>query len=383
MKNNKRFSLFTLHSSLITSAVFSIALLFTALPASLADTVVFTDGQEVTGAKVEVLRENEHGVDIKLSHGSVTVPWSRIKSITIDYPTRLAALKKDGRDSAGNLYDLMLLLLRHDMQVEAVSVSKMILSKENVSEEILISVADKMAPQKEWKTVRGAYEYVLRLNPARQDIRKRLDEVLLLTDNPAAADTIQPKVALADEPPKTAEQPKPQDQPAPLEPKTIEGMEIEEGWLIEQWGNAGEVAAIEQGTTVKNKVLSVLYRGNEKDKIAVRLGGSWDLTSHESVSLDIWNASDKSVSLTLAFNTMPGWLFYESTAKMIKPKEWTTVQFKLDTERFKSAATSWRNTGDLKNRDNVRQLILMIYNSQKDGQVYLDNIRFVQKKAKE
>ncbi len=132
---------------------------------------------------------------------------------------------------------------------------------------------------------------------------------------------------------------------------------------------------------VKNKVLGVTYKGTGKDKAAVRLDGTWNLTRNEALVFDVWSSGTQSISLSVAFNMLPDWVFFESTIKTIEPNQWTTVRIDLNTERFKSEATGWRNTGNLKNRDNVKQLILLIYNAAEEGIIYLDNIRLIPQPA--
>jgi hypothetical protein len=76
---------------------------------------------------------------------------------------------------------------------------------------------------------------------------------------------------------------------------------------------------------------------------------------------------------------MPGWKFYESADRSVRPQKWVPVKIKLDEKRFKCAESKWRNTSELKNRDSVKQIILLIYNTSKKGVVYFDNIRFTDK----
>ncbi len=353
------------------AAFFAALLLFAA--GVRADTLFFKDGLQLSGPRVEVLRETESGVDVKVSLGTITIPWHRIERIVIEFDTRLANMKAEGRDTPRELWEFATLLGRHDMLSEAANVCGLILQKERISEDILLGVAKQMEEQKQWKHAKTALEMVLRVNPSRQDIARWLDRVAK-------------NVAEAEPPPAAPPEKPPEKQPEkpPEPPKVIEGLEAEEDWVIEPWGNAGSVSVLPQGPD-KNKVLAVTYSSTDKDKTAVRLSGAWDLTDRKTLAFDIWNAAQSSIGLSIAFNTMPGWQFLESTAKSIRPsqKQWTTVKFSLTAKRFKSAETKWRNTGDLVNRDNVKQIILMIYNTSKDGVVYFDNIRFLDEEAGE
>ncbi len=356
-----------------------------------ADTLFFKDGLQLSGSRVEVLRETESGVDVKVSLGTITIPWHRIQRerVDIEFDTRMANMKADGRDTPRELFEFATLLVRHDMLSEAANVCGQILQKERVSEDILLGVARQMEEQQQWKHAKTALEMVLRVNPSRQDVVRWLDRV---AKNAAEAEPPPEKPAEgqpdkpADKPPAAQPEKPPEKQPEkpPEPPKVIEGLEAEEDWVIEPWGNAGSVSVLPQGPD-KNKVLSVSYGSTDKDKAAVRLSGAWDLTDRKTLVFDIWNAAQSSIGLSVGFNTMPGWQFLESTAKSIRPsqKQWATVKFSLTAKRFKSAETKWRNTGELANRDNVKQIILMVYNTSKDGVVYFDNIRFVDEEAGE
>lgn len=347
-----------------------------------ADHIVFKDDLELGGPKVEILREHDRGVDVKVSHGTVTIAWPRVKEITIDYENHLSNMKSDNRDTPRGLLGFAQVLLRHDMPKEAAAVCTLILGKDKVTEDILLDVADLMEKQKDWALAKSALELVIRINPARQDVVARFDHATKQLKESAVEPVKEPGKEPTKEPVKEptkepAKEPAKTPTPEPG-PKAIEGLEAEEDWVSEPWGNKADIAVIEQ-PQVKNKVLSVTYAAADKDKVAVRLGGSWDLTEREFLTLDVWNAGDKSIGFSVAFNTMPGWKFLESAATSISPKQWTTVKISLTEKRFKSEDSNWRNTSELVNRDNVKQAILLIYNTSKDGVVYFDNIRFVAK----
>jgi hypothetical protein len=345
-----------------------------------ADTVLFKDDLELSGDKVEVVREHEKGVDVKVSHGTITILWPRIKSITIDYDTHLASMRGDGRDTPRGLLDFVKVLLRHDMNKEAAEVAGVILAKNKVAEDILLEIGTLMQAEKQWGLAKKAFEMFLRVNPSRRDIMKRLDDVSKHVKEPANGGGAVVKQPDDKQPVKQPDDKQPVKQPKKDDPKppgVLEGLEAESDWVMEAWGNKAEAEVVTQGTKVKNKVLGVTYHSADKQKAAARLGGTWDLTRQEFLVFDVWNAGKKSVGLSVAFNTMPGWKFFESTSKSIRPNAWVTIKIALDRKRFKCEGSNWRNTSELKNRDNVKQIILMIYNAGKEGVIYFDNIRLI------
>jgi hypothetical protein len=354
-----------------------------------ADTLIFKDDLELSGPRVEVLREHERGVDVRVSHGTITILWPRIKRIRIDYESHLANMQADGRDTPRGLYEFLQVLVRHDMQDKAAVVAGLILVKEKVAEDILLGVAKQMENQEEWTLAKKALDRVLQGNPSRRDIAGWIDRIaknLPKAENGDAKPPVEPTKEPdkepgngEKEPPK--EEPGDEKEPPKEEPKAVEGLEAEDDWVAEAWGNKAAVEVVTQNAQIKNKVLQVTYQGTDKDKVAVRLGGTWDLTRKQTLEFDVWNAGPGSLGLSVAFNTMPGWEFFESASKRIGPKRWVSVKLDLDARRFKSAKSKWRLISELKNRDNVRQMILLIYNTSKEGVVYVDNVRFVDKPA--
>ena len=360
-----------------------------------ADVLIFKpDNLELSGPKVEVLREHERGVDVKVSHGRITIPWSRIKSITIDYENHLNNMKADQRDTARGLLGFVRVLVRHDMYQEAADACSLILDKENVAEDILYDVARLMKSDKQWTLAKKACEMLLRVNPARKDVLRWIDEISGHIKEPGGKAAVEPAREPGKEPAKQpvkepgkqpAKEPAKQPDKQPVKPpeqhNPLDGLEAEDDWTVEQWGNDATATVIQQAQPGDDKVLSIAYHSTDKDKVAVRLGGTWDLSRRQALTFRVWNASKSSLSLTVAFNTMPGWKFFESRAKAIRPKKWITVTIDLTQKRFKSEESKWRNVSELKNRDNVKQIILMIYNTSKEGVIYVDNIRFVDKLA--
>jgi hypothetical protein len=355
-----------------------------------ADTIVFKDGLELSGPKVEVEREHALGVDVRVSHGTITIHWPRIKRITIKFDEHLANMQADGRDTAGGLHQFLDVLVRHKMTQEAAKVSALVLGKEHVAETILVAVMDQMEKQEEWALAKQAGDRILAQNASRADIQKRLDQIAKrMPDNGGDVVALNPGHQLR-QPDKQPGQPdkqpgEPDNQPgqpdkngdAPKPPvapvkRANDGLEAEADWLAEQWGNPADVQTLEQGTDVKNRVLSVAFRDGKKDKVAVRLGGTWDLTAYDTLTFEVWNASGGSMGLTVAFNTLPGWRFFETTAKRIAPKKWTKMSINLNAKNFKCAESKWRHNSALENRDNVKQIMLLIYTSTKDGVEYSD-----------
>ncbi len=352
---------------LLTAIVLSTPIAFT-------DTIIFKDGRTLEGPNVNVIAEHAGGVDIRVEHGEITLQWPQIKNIIIDYESNLAAMQTQNRDTPRALYRFVELLMRHEMAEEAAETCAIILTRENVSEEVLLNVARLMEEQEEWDLAYKAYEKIHQQNPSRGDVIAGLDRLAPLRTEEDPEEARDPQEEPEDEP---EDEPEEEAEEEPRVRRAIEYLEAEDNWEVEAWGNEADATIVEQALQdQQNKILSVEYRGR-KDKTAVRLDGQWDLSEYKFVAFDIWNAGEKSFGVAIALNTFPGWKFHESHARRIAPREWVQVKIPLDTNDFKTEDTNWRHTSRLGNADNVRQLIILIYNTEAEGLVYLDNIRFI------
>lgn len=350
--------------------------------AAFPDAVIFKDERKLEGDEVEILAEHEKGVDVKVAHGEITVRWPHIKKLIIDYEAHLASMQAESRDTPRGLYRFVQLLLRHDMTDEAVGTCVLILGKEDVPEDVLFGLARLTEEQEKWAIAHRAYERIYAKNP-RSDVAERMDKIapLIKKEEEGKGEEAE-KEAEEEAEGEAEEEPKPEEEKKEEVAEAIEYLEAEDDWEAEAWGNDAEVTIEKQGVRdKKNRILSVVYEG-KKDKTAVRLGGRWDLSEYKYLAFDIWNAGDKSLGLSLALNTFPGWKFHESQARRIPPKKWITHKVPLDRNDFKTADSNWRHTSKLGNPDNVRQIILLIYNTESKGSVYFDNIRFIDRHGK-
>jgi len=101
-----------------------------------------------------------------------------------------------------------------------------------------------------------------------------------------------------------------------------------------------------------------------------------DLSDKTKVTMDVYNNATGSARVGMAFNTLPGYQFFESLAFGSPLKKWTPVEIDLTQKKFKCAATNWRYRAEIANKDNIKDIFILIYNGDDKGAVFLDNISF-------
>jgi len=203
--------------------------------------------------------------------------------------------------------------------------------------------------------------------------------------------TRTPKVAGLPAPQQPTQQPPTQQPPAqkppaqkppeqkPPGPGVQEGLEADPGWSSEAWGSSVDVN-VGAAENSNDKLLRVFLAGAEQDKANVMLEQGLDLSDKKELTLDVYNFGKRAVTVAVAFTTLPGWKFYESTPKTVLPtgKTAKSLVFDLTTNKFKCAETNWRYKSPIQNKNRVGKMYLLIYTRDRGFWVFFNNIRFTQ-----
>ena len=348
-----------------------------------ADLIIFNDKLELGGPHVEVLSRSNDQLKVKVRWGTVTIDAKRVASIRIDFKERVAKMTEEGRDTCKALMELAELCEQSQMPDEAGQAYALALRKQNAPEEVLRRLAQVFEDRKMWPEAKNAYDRLLATNPADEHLQKKANLCAgMAKDAPAIKiDTEDPNT----KPQPVVEEPDPAEEPVkPVQPKAEakgeDGFESNNQWRVEQWGNDATCEVVEQEG---NKILSIVWAEKEKkDKVALRLTLDMDLTDKGKVTFDIYNDSEKPEGLCVAFNTLPGYQFFESSAFNAPVRKWESMSLNLQGKNFKCATTNWRYTAEIANRDNVKDIFLLIYNREVNGKMFIDNIRFHAAEAK-
>ena len=161
----------------------------------------------------------------------------------------------------------------------------------------------------------------------------------------------------------------------PVSPERIDGLEAEEEWLAEEWGNPG-VPRIVDTRNGRGKLLTVGYAPGEKDKIAISQLLEQDFSKGTRLLFEARNDSDKPITIAWGISTMPGWKYFESPAISLPPKRWDyDVEVGLTAKSFKSEETQWKYTTEVKNSKEVAKVTLLVYGAPDSGTLSIDRLR--------
>jgi len=364
------------------------------------DLIRFKDGIELGGDDVEVVWRKGDRVQVRVWPGTITLNTDRIASITIDFEARVAKLQADGKDTAKNLFDLGALCDQSRMIEEAAEAYKLALRKEIVPEEMLGRLAEIFEKRRMWPEAKAAYDRLLLTNPADAELQKKAAfcrEMAKETppfqqhltggvgkepdEEPIDRKTVNELVTKPEEP-RNEEAVRPPDNTTepvhkPEEPEPAadrDGLEANPRWRVEQWGNNATCEVVVQDGD--NKLLSVAWTQKDKDKVAIRLNVDMNLADMTKVTFDVYNDATAAAGVCMAFNTLPGYQFFESLAFNSSLKKWVPLEIDLTSKKFKCAATNWRYTAQIANKDNVKDIFILIYNRDAEGALFIDNIRF-------
>jgi len=375
--------------------------------AALADSVALPERIELSGKKIEILEIRDDEVVVRVPYGDIVIPRSRVVEMKVDFKERLARLMEEGHDTVRALYNLGRVCAQLDMKKEATQAFLEAAQREEIPEDLILPLASELEKCEQWAAAGKCYAAYLKLHPDDPKVKTRAEAaaVKAATSPPQAklpapgdveiAMTQVPKATLPAPQQPTQEQPPqqppaqqpPQQPPAqkppeqkPPAPGVQEGLEADPGWSSEAWGSSVDVnvGAAENGN---DKLLRVFLAGAEQDKANVMLEQSLDLSEKKELTLDVYNLGKRSIILAVAFTTLPGWKFYESTPKTIIPTGTETPKhlvFDLTTNKFKCAETNWRYKSPIQNKSRVGKMYLLIYTRDRGFWVFFNNIRFTQ-----
>jgi len=355
------------------------------------DLIRFVDDIELGGPDVEVLSRTNQRIDVRVKWGTVSLNTDRVKLVEIYFKARITKLIADGNDTPKRLFELGVLCDQSGMAKEASEAFALILRKQTVPEEMLKNLGGIFEKRELWPEAKVVYDKLLLTNPADPGLQAKAN---LCAEKAKGATPLKLDVELGKDP-----APKPQEDPAqkPDNPERVEkiaqpgpdttgppkpdpavggrdGMEVNPLWQIEQWGNAATSEVVTQGED--NKLLNVTWTGKDKEKVALRLNVDMNFTDKTKVTFDVFNNSNSPAGVCLAFNTLPGFQFFESMAFDSQVKKWKTIEVDLAAKNYKCAASNWKYVAEIANKDNVKDIFILIYNRDAQGSLFIDNFRF-------
>jgi len=337
-----------------------------------ADVVELINGQRFSGPNVTIKSVEKGRITIRIGGADGTelgFGLERVHLFEVDIAVRLASLaaekEKPGPQAYLDLGSICIAAKQPDAAAAAFEAA--LEAMPPLEDERLLSVAAFLEQQRRWLAAAGAYRRYAAKHPGRRDLVERAEAL----EKKAAAEAHRTPTTPVSPTPNVTNA-KPTAKPIPV--VRIEGWEDFERWSVEKWGNVGTVAVITQQADGENRVLALNFTSADKEKFVARRMARLDLTGKKELSFDAFLRSDKPARIAVAFNTLPGWQFFESKQRLIRPdNRWNPVTIDLEAKAFKCEATNWRHEAELENRGNVRQLLFLVYNAA-PGEMYIDNV---------
>ena len=377
--------------------------------AALADSVALPEKIELSGKRIEILEIRDDEVVVRVPYGDIVIPRSRVVEMKVDFKERLARLMEEGHDTVRALYNLGRVCAQLDMKKEAAQAFLEAVQREEIPEDLILPLATELENCEQWAAAGKCYAAYLKLHPDDQKVKARAEAAAVKAATsppeaklPAPGDveisaSQTPRVAALPAPQQPTQQRPTQQPPAqqppaqkppeqkPPAPGVQEGLEADPGWSSEAWGSSVDVN-VGAAENTNDKLLRVFLAGAEQDKANVMLEQNLDLSDKKELTLDVYNMGKRSITLAVAFTTLPGWKFYESVPRTVLP---TTpdpngtatpkrLVFDLTTNKFKCAETNWRYKSPIQNKSRVGKMYLLIYTRDRGFWVFFNNIRFTQ-----
>lgn len=340
---------------------FLLLLLAGALPAR-ADTVIFTHGTRLE-CKVEGL--GPEGWRVLLGNddkANMTIDPATVERVIYDYDSRLDAITALEETAGERLYDKHYQLGVwceengvYDKRMYDRALNRYLYAKgqEGIPDDVLLRLG-------------RMYEQCREPDEA-QALKYYRDYLEIHPDSVEAAAAVERLK-------KTVE-----SQIQKQEPETPasadEGMEVLP-WRLERWGNKGTAVGIQEAGN-NTRVLKLEFKSGNQDKVAFSHPYRGDLTNKRALVMDLYNPGKSPVKISAAIVTGANFEWYESKTQIAKPEAWTLgVRFDLTRSQWKSKATNWVHRAKPEPLNNIRNLVLLVYNNRSEGVLYVDALHF-------
>lgn len=332
------------------------------------DLVILDNYHRLDGTLENDPASKEH-VLVRNSQGTLRLRRSRIRSVELGLPSRMAQLKDDDlaglvelarwcRDKGHNVEALQ--LLERARKLPGLALEDAGLYAQLIDE---MQGPEAAVPLYAWYRTAGGAD------------RRVLARIKELED--AGADLSGPGTA-----PAMAAAVKPEAPVATAVAKAGDGLELK-GWGAEsaQYSNQSALKLVDatekDGFASARKVLEVAFTGGDKDKAAVRRSVSYSVAPDAALlAFTVANRSEQTVRIALAVKT-GSWVYFESDQRLVPKGEVKELRFDLRAKTYKCAASEWAHSSAIQNLDDVKEIQVLIYNKDKSGAVWISEMAFV------
>jgi len=160
---------------------------------------------------------------------------------------------------------------------------------------------------------------------------------------------------------------------SPLKDDARQGLE-DGTWTVEAFGNGCDVSVVKPKGNEQNPLLKIDCLGGRREKAAVRSTQSLALAEKGSIHCAVYCNEKNLPKLAIALATGESYTFQESETIDLK-EGWNDVAIDLASKKWKSEASKWKHDAELVGRDDVRAIVLLVYNGRNAAIVYVDGLQ--------
>jgi hypothetical protein len=154
-----------------------------------------------------------------------------------------------------------------------------------------------------------------------------------------------------------------------------DGLEAVQGWYADDsWARPAKVTT--RTSTDRGRVMKIRCDGRADKKLAITILHHVDLSRATQFTLDVDNATDRPLTIAVAFGFAPQWPMYEAPGVVVPPRaKAAPVSFPLTERHFKCEASNWKHDQPLPNNGRVDKIMLLVEGMPESGSIAFDRIR--------
>src|SRR5262249_1474333 len=139
--------------------------------------------------------------------------------------------------------------------------------------------------------------------------------------------------------------------------KPTPGIECGASWIVENWGNSGQIEKVEDKD---RRVLKLSYSGGEKERTAYQYKPGFEIPADKILKLWVYSELDAPPQITLAAGVTPNHIWHESKPFALK-KGWNALSVSLEAPNWKTEASGWNFTVGVAPLEDVRYFEILVY----------------------
>lgn len=331
------------------------------------DVVILDNYHRIDGTLEDDPTSKEH-VLVRTATGTLRLRHSRVRSVELGLPSRMARLKDD--DLAG-LVELARWCRSKGHNAEALQLLERARKLPGLALEDAGLYAQLVDEAQGPEAALPLYAWYRSAGGVDRRLLGRIKEL-----EEAGADLSGPGTA-----PAQAAEARPAAPAAVATAKPSDGLE-QKGWGTEsaQYSNPSELKLVDagekEGFPGPRKVLEVAFKGGDKDKAAVRRTVSYSVAPDAAVlAFTVANRGESTARIAIAVKT-GSWVYFESDQRLVPAGQLKELRFDLRARTYKCAASEWAHASAIQNLDDVKELQVLIYNKSASGTVLLSEMAF-------